>query len=156
MMSKKLMICAAAVLSLGVGVLVADDKPAAKPAAKPAPPEPTAGKKTKTASGLEITVVEEAKNPGAGRRHRLGALHRQADTASSSTRRRAGPIRSSLGRASDQGLGRGRGGNEDGREAQVGDPGRPGVRRRRRGPKIPPNATLVFDVELIGLARPAK
>lgn len=159
MMSKKMMICAAAVMSIGVGVLVADDKPAEKPAAKPATTQPTVGKKTTTASGLQITVVEESKNPGAQKGdivwvNYTGKLSTGEQFDTSVGRE---PFKFVLGEGKViKGWDEGVVGMKVGEKRQLVIPPELGYGAAGAGSKIPGNSTLVFDIEMIGLARPGQ
>jgi FKBP-type peptidyl-prolyl cis-trans isomerase len=171
MLSKKTwLIAPAAALSLGMGTLLfaqdkpAGDKPADKPAAaagdKPAAkPAAEAGKTTTTASGLKIAVVQEAKNPGAMSGdivwvHYTGKLlsGEQFDASVGGQ-----PFKFTLGggqviKGWDEGIV----GMKVGEKRQLTIPADLGYGERGSPPKIPGGATLVFDVEMIGLARPGK
>jgi peptidylprolyl isomerase len=181
MLSKKFLLPTAALaMSIGLGVLAADDKPKAddkgtaapaKTDAAPAKPDAAApakpadapklavGTETKTASGLAITLVAEAKNPGAQAGdwvwvHYTGKLTSGEQFDSSAGKK---PIRFTLGQGDViKGWDEGIAGMKVGEKRKLvipsdlayGDVGRP--------PTIPPKSTLVFDVELIGIARPDK
>jgi FKBP-type peptidyl-prolyl cis-trans isomerase len=171
MLSKKTwLIAPAAALSLGMGTLLfaqdkpAGDKPADKPAAaagdKPAAkPAAEAGKTTTTASGLKIAVVQEAKNPGemSGDMvwvHYTGKLQSGEQFDSSVGGQ---PFKFTLGggqviKGWDEGIV----GMKVGEKRQLTIPADLGYGERGSPPKIPGGATLVFDVEMIGLARPGK
>jgi FKBP-type peptidyl-prolyl cis-trans isomerase len=171
MLSKKTwLIAPAAALSLGMGTLLfaqdkpAGDKPADKPAAaagdKPAAkPAAEAGKTTTTASGLKIAVVQEAKNPGAMSGdivwvHYTGKLQSGEQFDSSVGGQ---PFKFTLGggqviKGWDEGIV----GMKVGEKRQLTIPADLGYGERGSPPKIPGGATLVFDVEMIGLARPGK
>jgi FKBP-type peptidyl-prolyl cis-trans isomerase len=156
MISKKWLIGAATAISIGMTALAADDKPADKSARKPAATQPAAAKKTTTSSGLTITIVEEAKNPGAMDGdfvwvHYTGKLSTGEQFDSSIGKK---PLRFTLGKSEViKGWDEGIVGMKVGEKRNLiippdlayGAAGRPG---------IPPNSTLIFDVELIGLARP--
>jgi FKBP-type peptidyl-prolyl cis-trans isomerase len=177
MLSKKTwLIAPAAAFSLGMGaLLMAQDKPAAdKPADKPAAaaadkpvadkgdagkPAADAGKTTTTASGLKITTVQEAKNPGAVAGdivwvHYTGKLQSGEQFDSSVGGQ---PFKFTLGggqviKGWDEGIV----GMQIGEKRQLTIPAALGYGERGSPPKIPGGATLVFDVEMIGLARPGK
>src|SRR5260221_11499520 len=157
MTSKKWIICAATAISIGMTALAADDKPANKPANKPAATQPTAGKKTTTPSGLTITVVEEAKNPAAMNGdfvwvHYTGKLSTGEQSDSSIGKK---PICFTLGQGEViKGWDEGVAGMKVGEKRNLVIPPDLAYAAAGRPPTIPANATLVFDVELIGLARP--
>jgi FKBP-type peptidyl-prolyl cis-trans isomerase len=159
MAAKKMMLCAAAVLSLGVGVLVAEDKPTEKAAPKPAATQPTVGKPVTTPSGLKITVVEEARNPGAQNGdfvwvNYTGKLSTGEQFDTSVGRE---PFRFTLGEGKViKGWDEGVVGMKVGEKRQLVIPPELGYGAAGAPPKIPGNATLIFDIEMIGLARPAK
>jgi FKBP-type peptidyl-prolyl cis-trans isomerase len=162
-------------LTLGMGAVLwaQDNKPAAadkaKPADKPAAAEKTdkpaekpaaeAGKTTTTASGLKITVVEEAKNPGAMPGdivwvHYTGKLSTGEEFDSSVGKQ---PFKFTLGGGQViKGWDEGVVGMKVGEKRQLTIPADLGYGARGAPPKIPGGATLVFDIEMIGLARPGK
>ena len=156
MVSKKMIICAAAVLSLGVGVLVADDKPAEKTAEKPAAKQPAVGKEVTTDSGLKITVVEEAKEPGAQKGdivwvNYTGKLSTGEQFDTSVGRE---PFKFVLGAGKViKGWDEGVVGMKVGEKRKLVIPPELGYGATGAGPDIPGNSTLVFDIEMIGLAR---
>jgi FKBP-type peptidyl-prolyl cis-trans isomerase len=164
MPSKQMLLCAAAALSISVGVLMGADseKPSnegksliAKPATKPAAGAKV-GEKVKTPSGLEITVTKEATHAGAIAGdvvwvHYTGKLTNGQQFDSSVGKK---PIKITLGKGEViKGWDEGIVGMKVGEKRNLvippdlayGPAGREG---------IPPNSTLIFDVELIGLARP--
>jgi FKBP-type peptidyl-prolyl cis-trans isomerase len=156
-------------LTLGMGaMLMAQDKPAAdkeKPADKPAAektadkPAAEAGKTTTTASGLKIAVVEEAKNPGAMAGdivwvHYTGKLSTGEEFDSSVGKQ---PFKFTLGGGQViKGWDEGVVGMKVGEKRQLTIPSALGYGAQGAPPKIPGGATLVFDIEMIGLARPGK
>ena len=171
---KTWLIAPAAAMFLGTGALLfAQDKPAAdKPADKPAaaadkpadkPADKNAagetGKTTTTASGLKITTVQEAKNPGALAGdivwvHYTGKLQSGEQFDSSVGGQ---PFKFTLGSGQViKGWDEGIAGMKIGEKRQLTIPADLGYGERGSPPKIPANATLVFDVEMIGLARPGK
>jgi FKBP-type peptidyl-prolyl cis-trans isomerase len=157
-------------LTLGTGAMLmaqdnkdkpATDKPAAaektdKPADKPAV---EAGKTTTTGSGLKITVVEEAKNPGAMSGdivwvHYTGKLTNGKQFDSSVGKQ---PFKFTLGGGQViKGWDEGVVGMKVGEKRQLTIPPDLGYGDRGAGADIPPGATLVFDIEMIGFARPGK
>jgi FKBP-type peptidyl-prolyl cis-trans isomerase len=159
MVSKRMMLCAAAAMSLGVGVLVADDKPAEKTAAKPAATQPTVGKPVTTASGLKITVTEESRNPGAQKGdivwvNYTGKLSTGEQFDTSVGRE---PFKFVLGEGKViKGWDEGVVGMKVGEKRQLVIPPELGYGAAGAGAKIPGNSTLVFDIEMIGLARPGQ
>ena len=166
MHSKKILVCAAGALFVSVGILMGadngkpliDEKPLiAKPATKPSATDGAkVGEKVKTASGLEITVTKEATHPGALAGdvvwvHYTGKLTTGEQFDSSIGKK---PIKITLGKGEViKGWDEGIVGMKVGEKRNLiippdlayGPGGREG---------IPPNSTLIFDVELIGLARP--
>lgn len=163
MLSKKLFTCtAAALLSFGVAAaaLIAQDKPAAdKPAAdKASADKPAAEKKTTTPSGLVITVVEEAKNPGAMPgdivwMHYTGKLSTGEQFDSSVGQK---PFKFTLGKGEViKGWDEGIVGMKVGEKRNLVIPPDLGYGPNAR-PKIPANSTLVFDIEMVGFARPGQ
>jgi FKBP-type peptidyl-prolyl cis-trans isomerase len=161
MSSKKMLLSCVAAMSIGVGVLMAEDKP--KPADQPATPakadaKPAAepAKKTTTASGLVITVVEEAKQPGAQAGdivwvHYTGKLLNGEQFDSSVGGK---PLKFTLGTGQViKGWDEGVAGMKVGEKRNLVIPPELGYGAGGSG-KIPPNATLVFDIEMLGLARP--
>jgi FKBP-type peptidyl-prolyl cis-trans isomerase len=169
---KMWLIAPAAAMSLGMGaLLLAQDKPAAdKPAGdKPAaaadaakadkPAAADAGKTTTTASGLKITVVAEAKEPGAKAGdvvwvHYTGKLTNGEVFDSSVGKGR--PIKFTLGQGEViKGWDEGVAGMKIGEKRHLTIPPALGYGDKASGP-IPPNSTLLFDVEMIGIARPGQ
>ena len=153
-----------AVFSIGVGALVAaDDKPAAKTdataTAKPAATtQGNAAKTTKTASGMTITIVEEAKNPVTQPGdvvwvHYTGRLTTGEQFDSSVGKK---PFKFTLGAGEViKGWDEGVVGMKVGEKRNLVIP--PDLAYGAAGrPSIPPNSTLIFDVELIGFARPGQ
>jgi FKBP-type peptidyl-prolyl cis-trans isomerase len=152
-------------LTLGTGAMLMaqdnKDKPAAdKPAAeKTDKPAAEAGKTTTTASGLKITITEEAKNPGAMPGdivwvHYTGKLSTGEQFDSSVGGQ---PFKFTLGshqviKGWDEGVV----GMKVGEKRQLTIPSELGYGAQGMPPKIPGGATLVFDIEMIGLARPGK
>ena len=160
-------VCATAALTLSLGALLAQDKPAAdkpadkppaaaadKPADKPAVAE--VGKTVTTPSGLKITMVAEAKNPGALAGdivwvHYTGKLADGTQFDSSVGQK---PFKFTLGAGQViKGWDEGVVGMKVGEKRTLVIPPDLGYGPQGSG-KIPPNATLHFDVEMIGLARP--
>jgi FKBP-type peptidyl-prolyl cis-trans isomerase len=157
MLSKKLFTYSTAVLlSIAAAVVIAEDKPAADKASadKPAATE----KKTTTASGLVITVVEEAKNPGAMPgdivwMHYTGKLSTGEQFDSSIGQK---PFKFTLGKNEViKGWDEGIVGMKVGEKRNLVIPPDLGYGANAR-PKIPANSTLVFDIEMVGLARPGQ
>jgi peptidylprolyl isomerase len=180
MLSKKTwLIAPAAALLLGTGALLlaqdkpaadkppaaaadkAADKPADKPAEKPAdkPAGGESGKTTTTASGLKITMVQEAKNPGALAGdivwvHYTGKL--TSGKVFDSSVGKGKPFKFTLGQGEViKGWDEGIVGMKIGEKRQLTIPPELGYGDRGAGADIPPGATLMFDVEMIGIARPA-
>jgi FKBP-type peptidyl-prolyl cis-trans isomerase len=152
-------------LTLGTGALLmaqdnkakpAADKPAAEKTDKPAA---EAGKTTTTASGLKITIKEEAKNPGAMPGdivwvHYTGKLSTGEEFDSSVGKQ---PFKFTLGSGQViKGWDEGVVGMKVGEKRQLTIPSELGYGAQGAPPKIPGGATLVFDIEMIGLARPGK
>jgi len=135
----------------------AADKPADNPADKPAAGEP--GKTTTTASGLKITMVQEAKNPGALAGdivwvHYTGKL--TSGKVFDSSVGKGKPFKFTLGQGEViKGWDEGIVGMKIGEKRQLTIPPDLGYGERGAGNDIPPGATLMFDVEMIGIARPA-
>lgn len=161
---KKLLPCTVAALSISMGALLADDKPLidekpliAKPTTRPAATQPAGpGQKTTTASGLVITLVQEAKNPGALSGdivwvHYTGKLTTGEQFDSSVGQK---PFKFTLGQGQViKGWDEGIVGMKVGEKRNLTIP--PDLAYGPGGSgKIPPSSTLVFDVEMIGLARP--
>jgi FKBP-type peptidyl-prolyl cis-trans isomerase len=151
-------------LTLGTGAMLmaqdnkakpATDKPAAEKTDKPA----EAGKTTTTASGLKITITEEAKNPGAMPGdivwvHYTGKLSTGEEFDSSVGKQ---PFKFTLGSGQViKGWDEGVVGMKVGEKRQLTIPSELGYGAQGAPPKIPGGATLVFDIEMIGLARPGK
>jgi len=158
MLSKKLFAyCAAALLSIGVAaaVVIAQDKPAAD---KASADKPATEKKTTTASGLTITIVEEAKNPGAMPgdivwMHYTGKLSTGEQFDSSAGQK---PFKFTLGKNEViKGWDEGIVGMKVGEKRNLIIPPALGYGSDAR-PKIPANSTLVFDIEMVGFARPSQ
>lgn len=157
--------CAAAALTISVGALVAQDnktvekagdKLAAAAVATDKPLE--VGKEQTTKSGLKITMTAEAKNPGALSGdivwvHYTGKLTdgTQFDSSVGSK-----PFKFTLGQGQViKGWDEGIVGMKVGEKRTLVIP--PDLAYGPGGSgKIPPNATLNFDVEMIGLARPGQ
>jgi FKBP-type peptidyl-prolyl cis-trans isomerase len=179
LLKKTWLIAPAAALLLGTGaLLMAQDKPAAdKPADKPAaaasdktvektiekpadkPAAGETGKTTTTASGLKITTVQEAKNPGALAGdivwvHYTGKL--TSGKVFDSSVGKGKPFKFTLGQGEViKGWDEGIVGMKIGEKRQLTIPPDLGYGERGAGNDIPPGATLMFDVEMIGIARPA-
>jgi len=179
MLSKKTwLIAPAAALLLGTGaLLLAQDKPAAdkpadkppaaaadkpveksaeKPADKPAGGE--SGKTTTTASGLKITTVQEAKNPGAMSGDIVWVNYTGKLTSGKVFDSSVGkkPFKFTLGQSEViKGWDEGIVGMKIGEKRQLTIPPDLGYGDRGAGNDIPPGATLMFDVEMIGIARPS-
>jgi FK506-binding nuclear protein len=152
-------IAAALSIGLAAAALIAQDKPADKPAAdKASADKPAAAteKKTTTPSGLVITVVEEAKNPGAMPgdvvwMHYTGKLSTGEQFDSSAGQK---PFKFILGRGEViKGWDEGIVGMKVGEKRNLVIPPDLAYGANAR-PKIPANSTLVFDIEMVGFARP--
>ncbi|MEZ0268045.1 MAG: FKBP-type peptidyl-prolyl cis-trans isomerase [Phycisphaerae bacterium] len=146
-------------------------KPAeTKPEAKPAEVKPAEGKVTEakpaeggktfnTAGGVKVTVTTEAKEAGAQAKdivwvHYTGRLATGAQFDSSVGQ---APFKLTLGEGQvikgwDEGLV----GMKIGEKRRLEIPAAMGYGERGAGDKIPPNSALVFDVEMIGIARPGE
>ena len=151
---KTWLIAPAAAMFLGTGALLfAQDKPADKNAAG------ETGKTTTTASGLKITTVQEAKNPGALAGdivwvHYTGKL--TSGKVFDSSVGKGKPFKFTLGQGEViKGWDEGIVGMKIGEKRQLTIPPELGYGERGAGNDIPPGATLMFDVEMIGIARPA-
>jgi FKBP-type peptidyl-prolyl cis-trans isomerase len=156
MLSRKTLAALAAATALAAGAaLSAEDK-------KPATTQPAAamavGKETKTPSGLGITIVEEAKTPGAQTGdivwvHYTGKLQSGEQFDSSVGR---SPFKFTLGQGQViKGWDEGVVGMKIGEKRKLVIPSELGYGAQGSPPKIPGGSTLVFDVEVIGIARPA-
>jgi FK506-binding nuclear protein len=167
MLPKKIVACtSAALLSIATAALIAQDKPTDKPAAdkasadKPAAAAaaPATDKKTTTPSGLVITIVEEAKNPGAMPgdivwMHYTGKLSTGEQFDSSAGQK---PFKFTLGKGDViKGWDEGIVGMKVGEKRNLVIPPDLGYGANAR-PKIPANSTLVFDIEMVGFARPGQ
>jgi len=162
MLPKTLLTCAAAaLLSIAAAALIAQDKPADKPAADKASADkpaaaPATEKKTTTSSGLVITIVEEAKNPGAMPgdivwMHYTGKLSTGEQFDSSAGQK---PFKFTLGKGEViKGWDEGIVGMKVGEKRNLVIPPNLGYGPNARD-KIPANSTLVFDIEMVGFARP--
>jgi FKBP-type peptidyl-prolyl cis-trans isomerase len=161
MHSKKSLLTAAAALSITVGALMAADNEKnliAKPASdKPTATQPAAvGKKFTTESGLTITVTQDATHPGAMAGdivwvHYTGKLTTGEQFDSSIGQK---PLKFTLGKGDViKGWDEGIAGMKVGEKRNLVIPADLAYGPERKG-NIPPNSVLVFDVELIGLARP--
>jgi FKBP-type peptidyl-prolyl cis-trans isomerase len=143
--------CAAAVFSLWVGALLAQDKKADE---KPVALE--VGKTVTTGSGLKITMTAEAKIPGAMPGdivwvHYTGKLANGTQFDSSVGQK---PFKFTLGaREVIKGWDEGVVGMKVGEKRTLVIPPELAYAAEQKG-NIPPNSTLTFDVEMIGLARP--
>ena len=146
--------CVAAGMAIGIGAIVAaQDKPAEKGLNQLKPNEAMT-----TASGLKVTMTAESKEPGAKAGdvvwvHYTGKLHSNGEQFDSSVGGK--PFKLTLGQGEviagwDEGLV----GMKVGEKRQLVIPAALGYKEQGSPPKIPPNATLVFDVEMIGVARP--
>jgi peptidylprolyl isomerase len=147
--------------SLGTaGVLIAQDKTSDKGKPAVAGAAAAAGKTTTTGSGLKITVVEEAKNPGAMPGdivwvHYTGKLSTGEEFDSSVGRGQ--PFKFTLGQGQViKGWDEGVVGMKVGEKRQLTIPPDLGYGAKGAGDKIPGGATLVFDIEMVGLARPGQ
>jgi FKBP-type peptidyl-prolyl cis-trans isomerase len=148
----------AILLSIATAALVAQDKPAAADKASADKPAAAAEKKTTTPSGLTITIVEEAKNPGAMPgdivwMHYTGKLSTGEQFDSSVGQK---PFKFTLGKGEViKGWDEGIVGMKVGEKRNLVIPGDLAYGPSGRD-KIPPNATLVFDIEMVGFARPGQ
>jgi FK506-binding nuclear protein len=146
---------ATAMLFLGAAALLAQDKPAAD---KASADKPATEKKTTTASGLTITIVEEAKNPGAMPgdivwMHYTGKLSTGQQFDSSVGQK---PFKFTLGKGEViKGWDEGIVGMKVGERRNLVIPPELGYGPNGRD-KIPANSTLVFDIEMVGFARPGQ
>jgi len=151
------LLAAALPLVIAADLVHADPTPAAAPATQPAPTSPVATRTTP--DGLIIVTVQEG-DPGAKDGdivwvHYTGKL---ADgTKFDSSLDRKEPFRFTLGQGEvikgwDQGIL----GMKIGEKRKLNIPPALGYGEKGSPPTIPANATLVFDVELIGIARPGK
>ena len=141
-------------LALGLSALfAAEPKPATQPTTRPA-----AGNKVVTPSGLSITVVEEAKNPGAmpGDIIWMHYTGRLADGKQFDSSVGQKPFKFTLGTGEViKGWDEGVVGMKVGEKRTLVVPPALGYGPDGQGP-IPGNATLTFDIEMIGMARPVK
>ena len=151
-------ITAGAVIGIGAIVGAQDNKPAD---AKPAESQLTQlkrGEAVTTPSGLKVTMTEDAKNPGAKHGdivwvHYTGKLQATGEKFDSSVGQK--PFKVTLGQGEviagwDEGLV----GMKVGEKRTLVIPPQLGYKERGSPPQIPGNAKLIFDVELIGIARP--
>jgi FKBP-type peptidyl-prolyl cis-trans isomerase len=159
MNSRKLLLGAAAV-AISVSTLFAADDEKKTDAAKPAAatqPAAKVGQKVTLPSGLVYTVVEEAKQPGAQAGdivwvHYTGKLTNGEQFDSSVGGK---PFKFTLGKGEViKGWDEGVAGMKVGEKRNLVIPPELGYGKTGAGAKIPPDSTLVFDVEMIGLARP--
>ncbi len=159
MLSKRSILALTAALSIGLGTLFAADeaKPDAKPDSVKSPiADAKPGETKTTGSGLKITLVAEAKDPGAQPGdiiwvHYTGKLTTGEQFDSSVGGK---PFKITLGKGEviagwDEGLV----GMKIGEKRKLEIPPALAYKDRAAG-KIPPNSTLLFDVEMIGIARP--
>jgi FKBP-type peptidyl-prolyl cis-trans isomerase len=156
MRAKRVLWCVAAGTAIAVGAMVgAQDKPAEKGL-----DQLKKGEAVTTASGLKVTLVEESKNPGAQNGdvvwvHYTGKLQdggKQFDSSAGGK-----PYKLTLGKGEViQGWDEGLVGMKVGEKRQLVIPAALGYKEKGSPPAIPPNATLVFDVEMIGVARPGQ
>jgi FKBP-type peptidyl-prolyl cis-trans isomerase len=155
---KRALWCLAAGAAIGAGAIVgAQDK---KPAEDKGLTQLKAGEAVTTGSGLKVTMTAEAKEPGAKAGdvvwvHYTGKLQSNGEQFDSSAGRQ--PFKLQLGKGEviagwDEGLV----GMKVGEKRQLVIPPALGYKEQGSPPKIPGNATLVFDVELIGMARPGQ
>ena len=162
-MLKRIVIPSSIAASLLAGVLLAADAPTTKPASGSAPAAstraaaPAADGKTETKpNGLKIEYVA-AGDPGAKAGdvvwvHYTGKL--TDGTTFDSSLDRKEPIQFQLGKGQViKGWDEGILGMKIGEKRKLTIPGELGYGAAGSPPKIPANATLVFDVELVGLAR---
>jgi peptidylprolyl isomerase len=164
MNSKKFLFTGLTAIAISVSaVFAADDekKTDAPAAAKPAATQPAAkvGEKVTLPSGLVYTVVEEAKQPGAVAGdivwvHYTGKLKTGEQFDSSVGGK---PFKFTLGKGEViKGWDEGVAGMKVGEKRNLVIPPEMGYGKTGAGAKIPPDSTLVFDVEMIGLARPGQ
>ena len=132
--------------------------PAAAPAAPAAPATAKAGEKQTTPSGL--TIVTVASGDGLAKAgdtvwvHYTGTLQSNG-TKFDSSLDRGDPISFTLGQGEViKGWDEGIAGMKVGDKRQLIIPPTLGYGEKGAGNVIPPNATLVFDVELMGVKRP--
>lgn len=152
----------AGTLSLGTALAYSTQPPSpAEPAAPAAPAtQPAAGEETRTtASGLQITLVKAASEDESGAKrgdivwvHYTGRLTDGTKFDSSLDRRE--PIEFPLGagrviKGWDEGIT----GMKIGEKRKLTIPPALGYGAKGAGGVIPPNATLIFDVELVGIRR---
>jgi FKBP-type peptidyl-prolyl cis-trans isomerase len=156
--AKRVLWCVAAGTVIAIGAMVgvrAQDKPAEKGL-----DQLKKGDAVTTGSGLKVTVVEESKNPGAQNGdvvwvHYTGKLQDGGKQFDSSIGGK--PYKLTLGKGEviagwDEGLV----GMKVGEKRQLVIPPALAYKEKGSPPDIGPNATLVFDVEMIGIARPGQ
>jgi FKBP-type peptidyl-prolyl cis-trans isomerase len=154
--AKHVLWCVAMGTAIAIGAMVgvqAQDKPAEKGL-----DQLKKGDAVTTGSGLKVMVVEESKNPGAQNGdvvwvHYTGKLQDGGKQFDSSIGGK--PYKLTLGKGEviagwDEGLV----GMKVGEKRQLVIPPALAYKEKGSPPDIGPNATLVFDVEMIGIARP--
>ncbi len=147
--------------SLSLGTALALSSQTAEPAATTAPAtQPASGEDTRTTlSGLQITVVKPASDEDSGAKrgdtvwvHYTGRLTDGTKFDSSLDRR--DPIEFPLGASRViKGWDEGIAGMKIGEKRKLVIPPQLGYGAKGAGGVIPPNATLIFDVELVGIRR---
>jgi peptidylprolyl isomerase/FKBP-type peptidyl-prolyl cis-trans isomerase FkpA len=152
-------VAAGAAISLGAIVGTQDSKAAAEKG--PTDLEQVKkGQTVTTASGLKVTVVDESQHPGAQNGdvvwvHYTGKLADGGKQFDSSIGKK--PYKLTLGESQViQGWHEGLVGMKVGEKRQLIIPPALAYKEEGSPPDIPPNATLIFDVEMIGIARPGK
>jgi FKBP-type peptidyl-prolyl cis-trans isomerase len=166
-------VTAGAGISLAALVAAQDNKPAgdkkpgetkaadAKPADAKGLEDLKQGQSVTTASGLKVTMVEDAKHPGAQPGdivwvHYTGKLADGGKQFDSSVGKPPFKVTSLGGGKVIQGWDEGLVGMKVGEKRQLVIPPALGYKEAGSPPDIPPNATLIFDVEMIGIARPGQ